>query len=540
MLLRGSNAVGYKAYPDNLIERFVDKSWENGIDIFRIFDSLNWVKAMEPSIKYVRNTNGALAEAAISYTGNILDTTQTKYNLNYYTQLAKDLENAGAHIIALKDMAGLLTPYAATELIGALRDTVKLPIHLHTHDTSSLQSATYLKAIEANVDVVDVALGGLSGLTSQPNFNSIVEMMKYHERAHEFDMNKLNQFSNYWEDIREYYYPFESGLKSGTAEVYQHEIPGGQYSNLRPQATALGLGGRFDEVKKMYTEVNAMFGNLVKVTPSSKVVGDMAIFMVSNNLTPQGVMENGEEISFPDSVIDFFKGDLGQPVGGFPKKLQKIILKNQKPFKNRPNSHLAPIDFDVALKVFKKKYQKGFSRAIEFEDFLSYLLYPRVFDQAHENYKKYGNLAILPTLNFFYGMKIQEETLIELEPGKVIIVKLLSLSNPNEDGVRTVFFKINGENKMIEVLDKKLNISKVENIKADENNIDEIGSPLQGLLYKVLVKKGQEIKENDPLFIIEAMKMETTVTAIRDCKVKSIMLKEGEMIMQDDLILSVE
>ena len=540
MLLRGSNAVGYKAYPDNLIERFVDKSWENGIDIFRIFDSLNWVKAMEPSIKYVRNTNGALAEAAISYTGNILDTTQTKYNLNYYTQLAKDLENAGAHIIALKDMAGLLTPYAATELIGALRDTVKLPIHLHTHDTSSLQSATYLKAIEANVDVVDVALGGLSGLTSQPNFNSIVEMMKYHERAHEFDMNKLNQFSNYWEDIREYYYPFESGLKSGTAEVYQHEIPGGQYSNLRPQATALGLGGRFDEVKKMYTEVNAMFGNLVKVTPSSKVVGDMAIFMVSNNLTPQGVMENGEEISFPDSVIDFFKGDLGQPVGGFPKKLQKIILKNQKPFKNRPNSHLAPIDFDVALKIFKKKYQKGFSRAIEFEDFLSYLLYPRVFDQAHENYKKYGNLAILPTLNFFYGMKIQEETLIELEPGKVIIVKLLSLSNPNEDGVRTVFFKINGENKMIEVLDKKLNISKVENIKADENNIDEIGSPLQGLLYKVLVKKGQEIKENDPLFIIEAMKMETTVTAIRDCKVKSIMLKEGEMIMQDDLILSVE
>tara|TARA_B110000240_G_scaffold54173_1_gene61771 strand:+ start:1 stop:852 length:852 start_codon:yes stop_codon:yes gene_type:complete len=283
-----------------------------------------------------------------------------------------------------------------------------------------------------------------------------------------------------------------------------------------------------------------MFGNLVKVTPSSKVVGDMAIFMVTNNLTPEGVMENGEEISFPDSVIDFFKGDLGQPVGGFPKKLQKIILKNQKPFKNRPNAHLEPIDFDIALEDFKKKYQKGFSRAIEFEDFLSYLLYPRVFDQAHENYKKFGNLAILPTLNFFYGMKIQEETLIELEPGKVIIVKLLSVSNPNENGIRTVFFKINGENKMIEVLDKKLNISKVENIKADENNIDEIGSPLQGLLYKVLVKKGQEVKENDPLFIIEAMKMETTVTAIRDCKVKSITLKKDKMVMQDDLVLSVE
>ncbi len=540
MLLRGSNAVGYKAYPDNLVEAFVNKSWENGIDIFRIFDSLNWVKAMEPSIKFVRNTNGALAEAAISYTGDILDISQPKYNLKYYTQLAKDLENAGAHIIALKDMAGLLTPYAATELIGALKDTVKLPIHLHTHDTSSLQSATYLKAIEANVDVIDVALGGLSGLTSQPNFNSIVEMMKFQDRAHEFDMTKLNQFSNYWEDIREYYYPFESGLKSGTAEVFQHEIPGGQYSNLRPQAIALGIGERFDEVKKMYEQVNAMFGNLVKVTPSSKVVGDMAIFMVTNNLTPNDVMENGDEISFPDSVIDFFKGDLGQPVGGFPKKLQKIILKNQKPYKNRPNAHLEPIDFELAFEAFRNKYQKGFSREIEFEDFLSYTLYPRVFDQAHENYKKYGNLAILPTINFFYGMKIQEEAIIELEPGKVIIVKLLSVRSPNEEGMRTVFFKINGENRVVEINDKALNIKKVENVKADENNPNEIGSPLQGSLYKILVKKGQEVKENDPLFIIEAMKMETTVTAIRACKVKSITLKAGEMVMQDDLVLSVE
>lgn len=540
MLLRGSNAVGYKAYPDNLVEAFVNKSWENGIDIFRIFDSLNWVKAMEPSIKFVRNTNGALAEAAISYTGDILDTSQPKYNLKYYTQLAKDLENAGAHIIALKDMAGLLTPYAATELIGALKDTVKLPIHLHTHDTSSLQSATYLKAIEANVDVIDVALGGLSGLTSQPNFNSIVEMMKFQDRAHEFDMTKLNQFSNYWEDIREYYYPFESGLKSGTAEVYQHEIPGGQYSNLRPQAIALGIGERFDEVKKMYEQVNTMFGNLVKVTPSSKVVGDMAIFMVTNNLTPNDVMKNGEEISFPDSVIDFFKGDLGQPVGGFPKKLQKIILKKQKPYKNRPNAHLEPIDFGIAFEVFKKKYQKGFSREIEFEDFLSYTLYPRVFDQAHENYKKYGNLAILPTINFFYGMKIQEEAIIELEPGKVIIVKLLSVSSPNEEGMRTVFFKINGENRVVEINDKSLNIKKVENVKADENNPNEIGSPLQGSLYKILVKKGQEVKENDPLFIIEAMKMETTVTAHHAGKIKSVTLKAGEMVLQDDLVLKIE
>ncbi len=540
MLLRGSNGVGYKAYPDNLIESFVEKSWENGVDIFRIFDSLNWVKAMEPSMKYVRNKTGGIAEAAISYTGDILDVKQTKYNLKYYTQLAKDLENAGAHIIAIKDMAGLLKPYAATELVKALKDTVNVPIHLHTHDTSSIQTATYLKAIEAGVDVVDVALGGLSGLTSQPNFNAIVEMMKQQKRAHDFEINSLNEFSNFWEDTRELYYPFESGLKAGTAEVFQHEIPGGQYSNLRPQATALGLGDKFDDVKKMYAKVNTMFGNLVKVTPSSKVVGDMAIFMVTNDLQPEDVMERGHEISFPESVISFFKGDLGQPVGGFPKKLQKIILKNIKPYKNRPNAHLKPINFTEEFEAFKKKYQKGFTRAIEFEDFLSYSLYPRVFEQAHEQYKKYGNLSILPTKNFFYGMKLGEETLIELEPGKTIIVKLLSIGIPNDEGIRTVFFKVNGENRFVDVLDKSLNITKEEHIKADANDTNQIGAPLQGSLYKVLVKRGQDIKENDPLFVIEAMKMETTVTAFKAGKVKSVTLKEGTMVMQDDLVVTVE
>lgn len=540
MLLRGSNGVGYKAYPDNLIEKFVEKSWENGVDIFRIFDSLNWVKAMEPSINYVRDKTGGIAQAAISYSGNILDINETKYNLKYYTQLAKDLENAGAHMIAIKDMAGLLKPYAATELVGALKDTVKLPIHLHTHDTSSLQTATYLKAIEAGVDVVDVALGGLSGLTSQPNFNSVVEMMKGQPRAHEFDIDTLNQFSNYWEDTRELYYPFESGLKAGTAEVFQHEIPGGQYSNLRPQAIALGIGDRFDEVKKMYAQVNTMFGNLIKVTPSSKVVGDMAIFMVTNNLTPKDVMERGEEISFPESVINFFKGDLGQPVGGFPKKLQKIILKNHKAYTDRPNAHMKPIDFDVEYEAFKKKFQKGFTRAIEIEDFLSYTLYPKVFEQAHENYKLYGNLSLVPTKNFFYGMKQREETLIELEPGKTIIVRLLSVGIPNENGVRIVFFSVNGENRFVEVLDKSLNIKKETHEKIDPSDSNHIGAPLQGSLYKVLVKRGQVVKENDPLFIIEAMKMETTVTAFKAGKVKSVALKEGTMVMQDDLVVTVE
>jgi pyruvate carboxylase len=540
MLLRGSNGVGYKAYPDNLIEKFVEKSWENGVDIFRIFDSLNWVKAMEPSINYVRNKTGGIAEAAIGYTGDILDPKQTKYNLKYYTQLAKDLENAGAHMIAIKDMAGLLKPYAATELVGALKDTVNIPIHLHTHDTSSLQTTTYLKAIEAGVDVVDVALGGLSGLTSQPNFNAVVEMMKGQERAQDFDINTLNQFSNYWEDTRDMYYPFESGLKAGTAEVFKHEIPGGQYSNLRPQATALGLGDRFDDVKKMYAEVNMMFGNLIKVTPSSKVVGDMAIFMVTNNLTPEDVMERGEGISFPESVINFFKGDLGQPVGGFPKRLQKIILKNKDAYTDRPNAHLEPVDFTKEYAAFKKKFQQGFTRAIEMEDFLSYMLYPKVFEKAHENYKEYGNIALIPTKDFFYGMKLQEETLVTLEPGKTIIVKLLSVSIPNNEGVRTVFFKVNGENRFVDIFDESLNIIKVENVKVDHDDINQIGAPLQGSLYKVLVKKGTMVKENDPLFVIEAMKMETTVTAHKAGKIKSVALDEGSMVKQDDLVVTFE
>ncbi|HLW30992.1 MAG TPA: pyruvate carboxylase [Aequorivita sp.] len=540
MLLRGSNAVGYKAYPDNLIEKFIEKSWENGIDIFRIFDSLNWVKAMEPSINFVRDKTGGIAEAAISYTGDILNPKETKYTLKYYTQLAKDLENAGAHIVSIKDMAGLLKPYAASELVLSLKDTLNIPVHLHTHDTSSIQSATYLKAIEAGVDVVDVALGGMSGLTSQPNFNSIVEMMRNQEREHKFDINKLNEFSNYWEDVREMYYPFESGLKSGTAEVYQHEIPGGQYSNLRPQSEALGLGDRFDEVKTMYGKVNEMFGNLIKVTPSSKVVGDMAIFMVTNNLQPEDVMERGETLSFPESVISFFKGDLGQPLGGFPKELQNIILKNAIPYTERPNAHLEPINFDSEFSAFNKKFQKGFSRSLEFEDFLSYSLYPRVFEDAHERYKLYGNTAILATQNFFYGMQPQEEATIELEPGKSILVKLLSIGLPNEDGIRIVFFSVNGENRFVEIKDKCIEVKKEVHLKVDVQDMNQYGAPLQGSLYKVLVKKGQKIKKNDHLFIIEAMKMETTITANKSGSVKSISLKSGTMVMKDDLILTME
>lgn len=539
MLIRGSNGVGYSAYPDNLIESFVEKAWETGNDIFRIFDSLNWMKNIAPCIKYVRLRTGGLAEASLCYTGDILDKSRSKYTLEYYLKLAKQMEDAGAHIIAIKDMAGLLKPYAAKELVSALRSEVSLPIHLHTHDTSSLQPATYLKAIEAGVDVVDVALGGLSGLTSQPNFNSIVEMTKGHKRHHEFNEESLNKFSNYWEDVREYYYPFESGLKAGTAEVFHHEIPGGQYSNLRPQATALGLLDKFEEIKEMYSVVNEMFGDVVKVTPSSKVVGDMALYMVSNGLTKEDVMERGETISFPESVQQFFIGDLGQPVGGFPKKLQKIVLKDRKPYKNRPNAHLKPVDFDTEFEAFIKKFQKGFDRELVFTDFLSWKLYPKVYEDAWNKHLDFGDVSKIPTKNFFFGMEPQEETIVQIADGKSIIIKLLSIGVPDADGVRTVFFKVNGQTRNIDVTDRSLAIEKVENPKADAGNPNQIGAPLQGMLSKVFVKKGQKVKKNEPMFVIEAMKMETTVTAPHGGEVKSTGLKEGALVNADDLVVTL-
>lgn len=539
MLIRGSNGVGYSAYPDNLIESFVEKSWDTGVDLFRIFDSLNWMKNIAPCIKYVRKRTGGLAEGAICYTGDILDVSKTKYSLNYYLKLAKQIEDAGAHILAIKDMAGLLKPYAATELITALKSTINIPIHLHTHDTSSIQAATYLKAVEAGVDVIDVALGGLSGLTSQPNFNAIVEMLKSNPRHHEFDIKSLNAFSNYWENVRDLYYPFESGLKAGTAEVFLHEIPGGQYSNLKPQAIALGLGDKFDLIKETYAEVNDMFGDVVKVTPSSKVVGDMSLYMVSNGLTKEDVMERGDQISFPESVQSYFKGDLGQPVGGFPKKLQKIILKDKPAYTNRPNAHLDPVDLDFEFKEFIKKYQPKFDRELYFTDFLSYKLYPNVYEDAWKAHLEYGDIAKIPTKNFFFGMELNEETIVEIAPGKSIIVKLLSLGPPNEEGMRTVFFKINGQTRNIDVLDKSLGVEKVENAKAEPGNSKHIGAPLQGLLSKVMVKKDQKVKRNEPLFVIEAMKMETTITAPDKLKIKSVNLKEGTMVNADDLVITL-
>jgi pyruvate carboxylase len=540
MLIRGSNAVGYTAYPDNLIERFIEKSWETGIDVFRIFDSLNWMKAMEPSINHIRKHTGGIAEVCMCYTGDILDVKRTKYNLDYYLQLAKDIENSGANILAIKDMAGLLKPYAASELVTALKETVKIPVHLHTHDTSSLQTTAYMQAIEANVDVIDVALGGMSGLTSQPNFNSVVEMMRHHDRENPYDIESLNAFSTYWEHVREFYYPFESGLKSGSADLYQHEIPGGQYSNLKAQAIALGLGEKFEVIKEKYAEVNKLFGDIVKVTPSSKVVGDMAQFMVSKDLTAEDVMEKGDEISFPDSVIGFFRGDLGQPVGGFPEKLQKMVLKGQKPFSDRPNAHLQPVDFETEFESFLDRFQSDFARKLELTDFISWKLYPKVWEEACEKHLLYDDVSKIPTKNFFYGLQPLEETVFEIAPGKTIIVKLESIGPVNADGERTLFFQVNGQTRPIQIKDKKLAVEKVQNLKADATNEKQIGSPLQGMMSTLMVRKGDTVKKNQPLFIIEAMKIENTITAPRAGKVSEIYLAERTMVEANDLIMEIQ
>lgn len=533
MLLRSSNAVGYAAYPDNLVAKFIEKAAENGMDVFRIFDSLNWTKSMALSIKTVRDETNSLAEACICYTGDILDESKTKFNLQYYIDLARELEDMGAHILGIKDMAGLLTPFAAEKLITNLKNAVDIPIHLHTHDTSSVQSATYLKAVEAGVDAVDVALASMSGLTSQPNFNSIVHMLKGHERETKIDLQTLNQFSNYWEDVREYYYPFESELKAGTAQVYENEIPGGQYSNLRPQARGLGIEDQFETIKQNYQIANELFGDVVKVTPSSKVVGDMAMFMTSNAYTREDILTKGEDISFPDSVINFFKGDIGQPHGGFPQELQQIILKNQEAYTDRPNEHLEPVDFEKELVQFKRQFGKHKTEL----DFLSYKLYPKVYKDFHDFNEVNGDVWVIPTPTFFYGMKQNEEIMVEISAGKSMIVKYLNTTAPDDEGNCQVYFKLNGQNRHIQLRNEKLNIEIKTHRKVAAEN--EIGAPLQGKLTQILVKKGDEVKKNSPLFLIEAMKMESTVVAPFDGHIEEVLLEGNQMVHQDDLVVII-
>lgn len=535
MLFRGSNAVGYSAYPKNVVQKFIEEAAGNGIDIFRIFDSLNNLDSMLPAIQYVSKYTPSIAQASVCYTGDVLRKENNKYNLQYYVDLARRLEDAGAHMLAIKDMAGLLKPRAADVLIPALRENVSIPVALHTHDTAGTQIATYLRAIEAGIDSIDCAVASFSGTTSQPNLNSLTALLQGHERENKsMDLAALNEHSNYWDIIREMYYPFESDLKSSTAEVYENEIPGGQYSNLRQQAEGVGLGDKLGLIKKNYAVVNQLFGDIIKVTPSSKVVGDMALFMTANNLTAKDVLDENQNHSFPASTIGFFKGDIGVPYGGFPDKLRKIVLKNEKEI-GAPAAHILPdIDLDKAFADFQEKYPHA-----SFLDFLSYQIFPKVFDDFYERRKKYGRVENIPTTSFFYPLAVGQEIQVQLAKGKVIHIVLRYVSEPDEEGYRTVSFGLNGGGRSVRVKDNTVKSSKVEHKKVT-NPENEIGSPLQGSLSSILISPGDAVTNGTPLFVIEAMKMESTVTASRNGKVKQVVLPAGLMVDQNDVVIELE
>lgn len=534
MLLRSANAVGYKNYPDNVIREFVEKSAYAGIDVFRIFDSLNWVKGMTVAIDAVRQT-GKIAEAAICYTGDILDPARPKYNLDYYKALAKELEAAGAHILAIKDMAGLLKPQAAYVLISVLKETVDIPIHLHTHDTSGNGIYTYAKAIEAGVDIVDVAVSSMAGLTSQPSANTLYYALEGTERAPQVDIQGLEQLSRYWEDVRKFYQEFESGMNAPHTEVYMHEMPGGQYSNLQQQAKAVGLGDRWDEVKEMYRRVNDLFGDIVKVTPSSKVVGDMALYMVQNNLTEKDIYERGETLDFPDSVVELFEGYLGQMPGGFPKELQRIILKGREPITVRPGELLESVDFDK----IKEELFHTLGRQVTDFDAIAYALYPKVFLEYTQTVEKFGDISVLDTPTFLYGMRLGEEIEVEIEKGKTLIVKLVAIGQPQADGTRIVYFELNGQPREVIIRDESIKSAVVERIKADKNNPNHIAATMPGTVVKVLVEPGEKVNKGDHLMITEAMKMETTVQAPFSGVVKDIYVKNGDAIQAGDLLIEL-
>jgi len=535
MLLRSSNAVGYKNYPDNLIREFVEKSANAGIDVFRIFDSLNWVEGMKLTIDAVRQNN-KVAEAAVCYTGDILDSTRPKYDLEYYKKVAKELQEAGAHILGIKDMAGLLKPEAAYQLISALKETIDIPIHLHTHDTSGNGIFTYARAVEAGVDVVDVAAGPMAGLTSQPSANSLYYALEGSERKPDVDIQSYEKLGHFWEDTRKYYADFESGMMAPHTEVYEHEMPGGQYSNLQQQAKAVGLSPRWDEVKKMYRRVNDMFGDIVKVTPSSKVVGDMALYMVQNGLNEDDVYERGDSLDFPDSVVEFFQGYLGQPYGGFPAELQRIVLKGREPLQVRPGELLDPVDFNN----LKETLFHSLDRQVTSFDMISYALYPKVFMDYQKFTEQYGDMSVLDTPTFFYGMRLGEEIEVEIEQGKTLIVKMVSIGEAQVDGTRTVYFELNGQPREVVVRDENVKATVQQRPKADKSNTKHIGASMPGTVIKVISAQGENVKKGDHLMITEAMKMETTVQAPFDGVIKDIYVENNEAIHVGDLLIEFE
>ncbi|TPL53391.1 pyruvate carboxylase [Mesorhizobium sp. B2-4-4] len=534
MLLRGANGVGYTNYPDNVVQHFVKQAASGGIDLFRVFDCLNWVENMRVAMDAV-GAEGKLIEAAICYTGDILDPTRAKYDLKYYVGLAKELEAAGAHIIAVKDMAGLLKPSAARVLFKALREATDLPIHFHTHDTSGLSAATVLAAVESGVDAIDAAMDAFSGNTSQPCLGSIVEALKGTERDPGLDPQWIRRISFYWEAVRNQYAAFESDLKGPASEVYLHEMPGGQFTNLKEQARSLGLETRWHEVAQTYHDVNLMFGDIVKVTPSSKVVGDMALMMVSQDLTVADVENPARDIAFPDSVVSMLRGDLGQSPGGWPQALQKKVLKGDRPITARPGSLLKPAD----LKASRKEVERKLERKLSEYEFASWLMYPKVFSDFAAAQETYGPVSVLPTPTYFYGMKPEDEVFVDIEKGKTLVVRCQAIGDVDDKGMVTVFFELNGQPRRVKVPDRAHGASAAKaRRKAEPGNEAHVGAPMPGVVSALAVAAGQAVKAGDVLLSIEAMKMETALHAERDGTVAEVLVKAGDQIDAKDLLIA--
>ena len=537
MLIRGANAVGYRNYPDNVIRRFVKESAASGIDVFRIFDSLNWIEGMEIALDEVLN-QGKLAEACLCYTGDILDESKEKYNLSYYVKMAKELEKRGTHILGIKDMSGLLKPMAARKLITALKEEISIPVHLHTHDTSGNGVATILMAASAGVDIVDAAFSSMSGLTSQPNLNSVVAAVEHTDRDSGIDLDGLQKISNYWNAVRPVYSQFESDFMASTAEIYKYEIPGGQYSNLKSQVESFGLAHKLEDVKEMYRQVNLMLGDIVKVTPSSKAVGDMAIFMVQNDLTPENIYEKAKDIDFPDSIVSFFEGMMGQPEGGFPEKLQKLVLKDKEPITCRPGELLPPEDFDAIKEHLVNDLEVEGTE----KELLSYTMYPKVYEDYVDAFKKGDTFRRMGSDIFFHGLKLDETCEIEIAEGTTLVIKLVDVRDTDEEGMATVIFEVNGTRVATSVKDAEFNTSGGGGsviTYADENDPHEIGANIPGNILKILVAEGDEVEEKQPVAVIEAMKMETNILSPKKGKVERIYVKEGQAVKAGELVVKL-
>ena len=538
MLLRASNAVGYSNYPDNVVREFVRLAAGHGIDIFRVFDSLNWTKNMAVAMEAVRDQPNAICQAAICYTGDILDPGRPRFDIKYYVRMGRELQKMGAHMLAIKDMAGLCKPYAAYELVRALKDEVGIPIEFHTHDTSGVNAASILRAADAGADIADAAIAALSGTTSQPCLNSIVAALQHTERDTHLDLAALNRISDYWAAVREFYYPFEENIKSGSADVYHHEMPGGQYTNLRQQARSLGLESRWAEVADAYAQVNQLFGDIVKVTPSSKVVGDMALFMVTNNLSADDVLNSPRPLNYPKSVVEMMQGYLGVPDGGWPQKIQSLVLASAgvQALQGRPGETLPPVDFAVVGKELAAKI----GRAPSETDVISYLMYPQVLIDFDKHRQAYADTSGIPTPYFFYGAPVLEEINVEIEKGKTLVIKYQTTGDLREDGMRTVFFEINGQPREVDVLDRSAETTLHRHPKANADDAAHIPAPMPGKVTTVNVVAGQAVKAGDRLMSIEAMKMETAVYAPRDGTVMEVLVKPGTIIASRDLLAVID